>query len=64
MTNIDVHDLPEPMARAIAETVETLRQRLQKKKEGRAHFSLPNWSLGVKGKLTREEIYDYLDDRF
>lgn len=60
METIDVHDLPEPMARAIADTVEHLRQQLTRRNP-ELPTALPVWSLGVRGDLTREEIYDHLD---
>lgn len=61
MTTIDVHDLPEPLARAVAETVRHLREQLQKKPtNGRG--ALPEWKLGVRGRVARDEIYEYLDE--
>jgi len=60
MQTIDVHDLPEEMARAIAETVQHLREQLQKKNSKPAS-PLPTYPLGVIGILTRREIYDHLD---
>lgn len=62
MQTIDVHDLPEEMARAVAETVENLRAQLKKQAQetqARAHLT---WPLGAKGDLTREDIYDSLDE--
>ena len=71
MESIDVHDLPEEEVRLIAQLVELLRRRAQKTEaqvegaevpeetpEGESPFAV--WSLGVKGTLSREEIYDYL----
>jgi len=60
---IDVSDLPEEEIRFLQELVEFLRERLKRKKvkteeEGKLLFA--SWPLGVKGKLTRKEIYDYL----
>jgi len=60
METINLRGLPEPVARAIAETVENLKQQFKKRRPGRP-ASLPVWSLGATGKLTREEIYDHLD---
>lgn len=60
MHTIDVHDLPEPMANAIAQTVQALREQLQK--NGENHVDLPLWPLGSAHPLSREEIYnDHLD---
>ena len=62
MTTIDVHDLPEPIARAVEETVRHLRDQLRKR-AANGQVSLPEWKLGVRGTLSRDEIYDYLDER-
>jgi hypothetical protein len=60
MQTIDVKGLPESMAVALAETVRTLRQQLNK--NGRP-ARLPVWSLGARGNLSREVIYDERFDR-
>ena len=62
MTTIDVHDLPEPIARAVAETVQHLRDQLRKRADNGQPI-LPQWDLGARGALSRKEIYDYLDER-
>ncbi len=63
---IDVRDLPEDDVQFLERWVERLRTKARRerrqpdkteKKEGPV-FAV--WPLGVKGKLTREEIYDYL----
>lgn len=61
MNTIDVHDLPEPMAKAVAETVEHLRHQVNKRREAAGVEELPVWPLGVKGTLSRQEIYEHLD---
>lgn len=63
MNTIDVSDLPEPFARAVQAVAETFRRQLAMNppataQEPRKPTELPVWSLGVTGKLTREEIYD------
>lgn len=62
MENIDVSDLPEPVARAIAQMVEELRRQLGKPEAARAEQrGLVKLSLidgAVIGTLSREEIYD------
>ncbi len=68
MDHIDVHDLPEEEARLIAMFVEFLRRRKpaaepREAREAEVHtppVSFAVWPLGVKGILSREEIYDYL----
>ena len=62
MDSIDVRGLPESMARALAETVKRLRDQLAKRTV-RPSATLPEWPLGVKSSLRREEIYDHLDGR-
>ena len=70
MESIDVHDLPEDEAQVIAAYVELLRVR-RKPREGEMARATPadaardelvfaTWPLGVKGTLSREEIYDHL----
>jgi hypothetical protein len=73
--NIDVHDLPEEEARMVAAFVEFLRRRRSQQLDGEqepqeireaspgqtpAETVFAAWPLGVKGLLTREEIYDHL----
>jgi len=61
MHAIDVHDLPEPVAQAVAATVQALREQFNKNGNHTAP-RLPAWSLGPTGTLSRDEIYDdYLD---
>lgn len=56
METIDVRDLPESMARAIAEQVEYLREQLKTKQNGRpVKFAVRKGT--VYGDLSREEIY-------
>jgi hypothetical protein len=60
---IDVRDLPEKDVRLIEQLVERLRikTRVEKtKQEEKEEITFGVWPLGVKGNLTREEIYDYL----
>lgn len=68
MEHIDVHDLSEDEARLVAAFVAFLRRRKREaaQQESRQEEapSPPNsfavWPLGVKGTLSRDEIYDYL----
>lgn len=67
MDTIDVHDLPEEEAKLIEELVERLREKVKMRKlpqpiqeEEEEEVKFGSWPLGVKGKVTREEIYDYL----
>jgi hypothetical protein len=70
MESIDVHDLPEDDAQLIAAFVEFLRLRhIQRGGEPATEIPVEakqdepvfaSWPLGVKGTLSREEIYDYL----
>jgi len=60
---IDVHDLPDEEVKFVQRLVELLREkaRIEKgKAEERKEVVFATWPLGVKGKLNRREIYDYL----
>jgi hypothetical protein len=61
MENINVSDLPEPVAQAIAKMVEELRRQLGKPEAATQHAGPVKLSLidgAVIGTLSREEIYD------
>lgn len=67
ITNIDVHDLPEEAAEAMRKLADLLRQKIEAERldnrtaepeAGKIEFE--KGPLGVKGTLSREEIYDYL----
>ena len=71
MESIDVHDLPEGAAQLIAQLVELLRRRVHGSEAGVKGVDVPEetvtgenpfavWHVGVKGTLSREEIYDHL----
>lgn len=57
MEHINVEGLPEPVARAVAAMVQTLREALAQG-EKKIPGELPVWPGTVIGSLTREEIYD------
>jgi hypothetical protein len=61
---IDVHGLPEKDVQLIERMVERLRTKAKREKQARQEekqeIAFAAWPLGVKGNLTREEIYDYL----
>jgi hypothetical protein len=58
MQQIEVSDLPEPVARAIEMMVQSLRQQLRSTAPRPAPSDLPRWEGEVIGKLNRQEIYD------
>ena len=72
MDAIDVHDLSDEEAKLVAEFVEFMRQRKKQQvkmqqqekieniKQAPQVISFAAWPLGVKGTLSREEIYDHL----
>jgi hypothetical protein len=70
MESIDVHDLPEDEAQVIAAFVEFLRVRHRQRAGAQAPATPADaardepvfaaWPLGVKGTLSREDIYDHL----
>lgn len=61
---LDVTGLNEQDVSLLEALVERLRENKRKKKPEKAEekedITLASWPLGVKGKLTRKEIYDYL----
>jgi hypothetical protein len=57
MESIDVRDLPEPQAKAIADQVAYWRRYLAAKKR-RPPVEIPIWKGRVLGRLTRDELYD------
>jgi hypothetical protein len=68
MESIDVHDLPEDEAEVVAAFVEFLKQRRQQQvQRGQPPAKTPtespfaSWPLGVKGTLSREDIYEHLE---
>lgn len=60
--SIDVRGLDEQDVSLIETLVKRLREKKRKKKEakGKEETTLASWPLGVKGKLTRKEIYEDL----
>ena len=57
MESIDVRDLPEPQAKAIADQVAYWRRYLAVKKR-KPPGEIPLWKGRVLGRLTRDELYD------
>jgi len=58
---IDVQGLPDEHVKLIEEFVRFLKLHAEKSLTSpEADISFAEWPLGVKGKLTRAEIYDYL----
>ena len=70
MNTLDVRGLPDDQVQFLKELTTFLRQkhRVPTPKTKRSvrdeteRIDLHSWSLGVKGELSREEIYDYLDE--
>ncbi len=61
MDTIDVKGLEEEETKLIQKLVDFLRQKKSfPKKEEKEKIEFATFPSGVKGKLTREEIYDYL----
>jgi hypothetical protein len=60
---IDLRDLPEEETKLVQEFIEFLRKKAKarEKKDRKSEETVfATWPLGVKGKLRRTEIYDYL----
>jgi hypothetical protein len=58
--SIDVHDLPEEEVKFIKKLVELLgeKAKIKKAKTGDEEIIFGVCPLGIKGKLSRREIYD------
>ena len=65
MDMLDVRGLPDDQIEFIQQLIEFMRQQHQKPlvqpEDETETIHLRSWSLGVKGEISREEIYDYLD---
>jgi G:T-mismatch repair DNA endonuclease (very short patch repair protein) len=63
---INVRDLPEEDVQFLERWVERLRAKARRERQRAEELEKMEepvfavWPLGVKGKLTREDIYDYL----
>ena len=62
---LDVRGLPDDQIEFIQQLSEFIRQKHQKPltqpEDETETIHLCSWSLGVKGDVSREAIYDYLD---
>jgi hypothetical protein len=59
----ETYGLPEEEAQLVREFIEFLRERTKRKKaepKGKEEIVFATWPLGVKGGLTRREIYDHV----
>ncbi len=65
MDTLDVRDLPDDQIEFLRQLIEFMRQNHQKPvtppRDETDTIQLRSWHLGVKGTVSREEIYDYLD---
>lgn len=55
---ISVEGLPTPVAQMLRAMVRTLRDQLRSAPRSTKSRSLPTWPGTVKGKMTRNEIYE------
>ena len=66
MDMLDVRGLSNDQIEFLQQLIEFMRQRHQKRltqpEEETETIHLRSWSLGVKGNISRDEIYDYLDE--
>lgn len=70
MNTLDVQGLPDGQVQFLQELVAFLRQKHhiptpkteQLFGDETERIDLCSWSLGVKGEIKREEIYDYLNE--
>lgn len=65
MDMLDVRGLPDDQIEFIRQLIEFVRQQHQKPlmqpEDETEIIHLRSWALGVKGDISREAIYDYLD---
>ena len=65
MDTLDVRGLPDDQIEFLRQLIEFMRQNHQKPVTPTVDetntIQLRSWQLGVKGTVSREEIYDYLD---
>lgn len=65
MDMLDVRGLPDDQIEFVQQLIEFMRQQhqepLMQPQDETETIHLRSWSLGVKGEMSREEIYDYLD---
>lgn len=60
MEKLEVGDLTEEEVKIVKKFIDLLKaMRVEKPREG-DRIVFKSWPLKVKGRLTREEIYDYL----
>ena len=57
---IDVRGMADEDIRLLRKFAQFLREKSGKEQPEAENVKFGSWPLGVKGKLTREEIYDYL----
>ena len=66
MDMLDVRGLPSDQIEFIQQLIEFMRQKNQKSltqpEDETETIHLRSWALGVKGEISRGEIYDYLDE--
>ena len=59
MKTVNIDGLPEPVAAAVVQMVETLRCQFTARPEPQPRVDLPRWPGKVLGNLTPEEIYEH-----
>ncbi len=59
---VNLEDLPEEQVRLVQQLVEFLKPKRKKERrvKGKKKITFASYKIGVRGKLTRKEIYDYL----
>lgn len=66
MDTLDVQGLPDDQIEFLRELIEFMRQNQKKLAtpliDESQTIHLHSWPLGVKSDVSREEIYDYLDE--
>ena len=60
MEQLDVSGLKPEEVKLLKEFLELLKARAIKQQAPEKEVEYRSWPLGVKGKITRKDIYDYL----
>jgi hypothetical protein len=62
---IDVRGLPDEQVQFVQQLIEFMRHKRQEaiSTPEAETINFRAWSLGTKGTLSREELYDYLDEQ-
>jgi len=61
MKSLDVEGIPEPIAQALAQLIQAIREQLQAQQRCRPCVTLPVHKGTILRPVTRDEIYEGID---